>query len=134
MPSYNSTFGEASDVKAPTSLTFKFKALYFLLWGGYGVGPYIPLLFENLHFTKSQIGVLSMTPNVSAFLAAPVCTIISDTYSIRYEVMIASLSVFGLHELYAHVDYRLTLELCSRHTTLPFLFQQIYITTSLSPE
>jgi len=65
----------ASDSPSPllsrhvTSVPYiKFKLLYFLLFASYGAfQPYCPIYFESLKFTKAQVGILSMIPNMTSF-------------------------------------------------------------------
>lgn len=55
---------------APITL---FKLLYFVQFCGYGIlSPYMPVFYEGLKMRKSQIGVLTMLPNICSFLVAPV--------------------------------------------------------------
>lgn len=69
-----------------------FKAIYFFVFASYGVlGPYLPVFFEVLHMSKSQIGILSMIPNFAAFLVAPIVSVIGDHFNAHLELMISSL-------------------------------------------
>jgi predicted MFS family arabinose efflux permease len=73
---------------------YRFKALYFIMYAGFGVFfPYIPIFFELLEMTKAQIGVLCMLPNIAAFMIAPVFSIIGDIFQAHYEVMFLCLVV-----------------------------------------
>jgi hypothetical protein len=61
--------------------TLIYKLLYFVQFCGYGVlSPYIPIFYESLALPKSQIGILTMMPNVGAFLVAPVFGFIGITH------------------------------------------------------
>lgn len=52
---------------------FRYKLLYFVQFSGYGViSPYMPIFFESLSMSKSQIGILTMIPNVCCFMVGPV--------------------------------------------------------------
>lgn len=56
---------------------FRYKLLYFVQFAGYGViSPYMPIFFETLSMSKSQIGILSMIPNVCCFLVGPIFSFI----------------------------------------------------------
>lgn len=56
---------------------FRFKLLYFVQFSSYGVVfPYMPIFFESLGMSKSQIGILSMIPNVSCFMVGPIFSFI----------------------------------------------------------
>lgn len=71
---------------------FTFKALYFMMYAGLGVlFPYIPVYFELMSMSKSQIGILSMMPNFCSFLVAPLFSIISDMFNVHYELMVVCL-------------------------------------------
>lgn len=53
--------------------TFLFKLLYFVQYSGFGIlSPYMPIFYESLEMSKSQIGILTMMPNVCSFLVAPI--------------------------------------------------------------
>eukprot|EP01031_Cornospumella_fuschlensis_P030878 gene30878-37314_t len=70
----------------------RYKFLYFVLFAGLGVlMPYIPVFFELLSLTKSQIGILSMLPNLCSFLLAPLFAMLADKFDSNCEVI-----VFGL--------------------------------------
>lgn len=70
----------------------RFKLLYFVLFAGLGVlMPYIPVFFELLSLSKSQIGILSMLPNLCSFLLAPIFAMLADKFDANCEVII-----FGL--------------------------------------
>jgi MFS_1 like family len=70
----------------------RFKMLYFFLYGGFGVlAPYIPVFFERLHMSKSQIGVLLMIPSMSSFIFAPLWSLFCDRLNLRTEVMFFAL-------------------------------------------
>ena len=65
----------------------RFRALYFFMFSGLGViMPYLPVYFEFLKYSKSQIGVLSMIPNFSSFMVAPLFSIIGDKLDAHTEV------------------------------------------------
>jgi len=70
----------------------RFKLLYFILFCGYGaLGPYYSLFFLSLNFPESQIGLLSMLPNVCSFLVAPFSGFVGDKYNVHREVLVISL-------------------------------------------
>lgn len=51
---------------------FRFKLLYFVQFTAYGLlAPYIPIFFEDLGMSKSEIGILTMLPNMCTFMVAP---------------------------------------------------------------
>jgi hypothetical protein len=53
--------------------TFRYKLLYFVQFSCYGVlSPYLPIFFESLSVSKSRIGILTMLPNICAFLIGPI--------------------------------------------------------------
>ena len=55
------------------STVLKLKILYFISWSGAGIWyPYVPVFFEALAMSKSQIGFISMVPNISAITVAPI--------------------------------------------------------------
>jgi cyanate permease len=57
--------------------SFRFKMLYFFMFGAYGVlMPYFPLFFDTLGINKAQIGILSMLPNFCSFLVAPLFSVL----------------------------------------------------------
>jgi MFS family permease len=71
---------------------FRFKLLYFILFSGLGIlMPYLPVFFESLHLSKSEIGILSMMPNFGSFLVAPLFSMLGDMLQAHYELMILSL-------------------------------------------
>lgn len=71
---------------------FRLKLLYFFLYGGLGVlSPYVPVFFERLHMTKSQIGILLMIPSMSSFVFAPLWSMFCDRLNIRSEVIFFAL-------------------------------------------
>lgn len=68
---------------------FTFKALYFLMYSGFGVlSPYAPVYYELMNLTKAQIGILTMMPNFCSFLVAPIFSAISDMLHAHYEIMV----------------------------------------------
>lgn len=72
--------------------SLKFKLLYFFMYGGLGVlAPYVPVFFERLQMSKSQIGFLLMIPSVSSFIFAPPWSMLSDRLNLRCEVMFFAL-------------------------------------------
>jgi hypothetical protein len=74
-----------------TYKSFLFKALYFTVWAGSGVlDPYLPVWFESLQFRKSQIGCLTMIPNIAQFFVAPLWTALSDSMHWRQPIMIGT--------------------------------------------
>ncbi|KAJ1437474.1 major facilitator superfamily domain-containing protein [Ochromonadaceae sp. CCMP2298] len=74
------------------SRIFKMKALYFVLFAGYGaLGPYTALFFASLSLSPAKIGILTMLPNLCAFLVAPFFSYIGDKYNAPIEVLIVAL-------------------------------------------
>ena len=74
-----------------------YKLMYFFIWGAMGVFiPYRPLYFESINFSKLQIGILSMIPNLSSFICAPVFSFMGDKYDKHYEIMIFSLVLVNI--------------------------------------
>jgi hypothetical protein len=72
----------------------QFKAIYFCVYASWGVlFPYAPVFFELLGMSKSQIGILSMIPNFSSFLIAPVFSVFCDMCDTHWETMIATIVV-----------------------------------------
>jgi MFS family permease len=70
----------------------RYKAIYFLIFAGLGIiFPYLPVYLEYVQLTKSQIGILSMIPNLAAFFVAPIFSILGDMLSAHYELMMISL-------------------------------------------
>ena len=70
----------------------RFKLLYFFMYGGLGIlAPYVPVFFERLLMSKSQIGVLLMIPSISSFIFAPVWSLFCDRLDVRSEVMFFTL-------------------------------------------
>lgn len=68
---------------------FTFKALYFLMYSGFGIlSPYAPVYYELMKLSKSQIGILSMMPNICSFLVAPLFSALSDMLNAHYEIMV----------------------------------------------
>jgi cyanate permease len=66
---------------------FRFKVLYFVQFCGYGIlSPYMPIFYESLVMTKSQIGILTMLPNVCTFLVGPVFSFIGMYFCTRMVV------------------------------------------------
>lgn len=66
-----------------------FKLLYFVMFAGLGVlMPYLPVYFETLSMSKSQIGVLSMIPNLCSFFLAPLFGIIGDVFNAHTQVLV----------------------------------------------
>lgn len=69
----------------------RYKLLYFIIFSGLGaLMPYIPVYFETLSMSKSEIGILTMLPNLCAFLLAPLFGIIGDIFDAHCEVMVFS--------------------------------------------
>jgi MFS_1 like family len=76
----------------PEEGSLKFKLLYFFMYGGLGVlAPYVPVFFERLQMSGSQIGFLLMIPSVSSFIFAPPWSILCDRLNLRSEVMFFAL-------------------------------------------
>lgn len=72
--------------------SLKFKLLYFFMYGGLGVlAPYVPVFFERLQMSKSQIGFLLMIPSVCSFVFAPPWSMLCDRLNLRSEVMFFAL-------------------------------------------
>ena len=70
----------------------RFKLLYFFMYGGLGIlAPYVPVFFERLLMSKSQIGILLMIPNISSFIFAPAWSLFCDRLDVRSEVMFFTL-------------------------------------------
>ncbi len=66
------------------------KVVYLAIYAAWGIiFPYFPVFFESLGMSKSRIGILSMIPQMCSFVAAPVFSIISDTFDIHWEMMVA---------------------------------------------
>ena len=74
--------------------TLRFKQLYFCMYASLGVlAPYVPVFFERLQMSKSQIGILLMIPSISSFVFAPPWSMLCDRLDIRSEVMFFALVV-----------------------------------------
>ena len=78
----------------------RYKLLYFTIFSGLGIlFPYLPVFYESLFLTKSQIGILCMIPNFCSFMIAPIFSIIGDMLHAHYELMMVSLIVSTLSVL-----------------------------------
>ena len=90
--------GEESEKRPSFTMTkvvfdpLRFKLLYFFMYGGLGIlAPYVPVFFERLLMSKSQIGFLLMIPSISSFIFAPVWSLFCDRLDVRSEVMFFTL-------------------------------------------
>ena len=73
-------------------MTFEIKSLYFFMFAGFGVlSPYLPVFFEVLMMSKTQIGILSMLTPFSSFLFAPFWSFLCDKLDVHNEMMILSI-------------------------------------------
>jgi predicted MFS family arabinose efflux permease len=75
-----------------TNNYISYKLLYLLLFSGFGIlFPYLPVFYETLLLSKSQIGILCMLPKICSFITGPLFSIVSDIYQAQYEVLMISL-------------------------------------------
>jgi hypothetical protein len=120
-----------STMTAQVSL-FRFKLLYFVQFCGYGIlSPYMPIFYESLVMTKSQIGILTMLPNVCTFLVGPVFSFIGKYVFLQWIVLLVlnlRLVACAGDKFKAHGEVLLATLVASTLTTVAMLYMTSFTT------
>lgn len=73
------------------------------MFAGLGIlGPYVPVFFERLNFSKPQIGILLMIPNIASFIFAPLWSLLCDWLDLRSEMILFTLIVSQILTFYMY--------------------------------